>query len=112
MGKGCGAFTGEMAVEQMKDMGITQVLIGHSERRGEFDIFPMDTNDTLAIKLKYILDAGMKCIFCIGEPLAIRKQGLDAVLKEMDVQLTKIYPMLDPEKVVIHMSLSGLLALV
>merc|ERR1712039_109638 len=99
--KGCGAFTGEMAVEQMKDMGITQVLIGHSERRGEFDILPMDSNDTLAIKLKYILDAGMKCIFCIGEPLAIRKQGLDAVLKEMDVQLTKIYPMLDPEKVVI-----------
>merc|ERR1719210_2327516 len=37
--KGCGAFTGEMAVEQMKDMGITQVLIGHSERRGEFGIF-------------------------------------------------------------------------
>ena len=57
--KGCGAFTGEMAVEQMKAMGITQVLIGHSERRGEFGIFPMDNNDTLAIKLKYILDAGM-----------------------------------------------------
>merc|ERR1712217_280751 len=99
--KGCGAFTGEMAIEQMKDMGITQVLIGHSERRGEFGIFPMDSNDTLAVKLKYILDAGMKCVFCIGEPLKIREQGLDAVLKELDVQLTQVYPMLDPEKVVI-----------
>lgn len=29
-----------------------QVLIGHSERRGEFGIFPMDNNDTLAKKLK------------------------------------------------------------
>ena len=29
-----------------------QVLIGHSERRGEFGIFPMDNNETLAIKLK------------------------------------------------------------
>merc|ERR1711963_739688 len=99
--KGCGAFTGEMAVEQMKDMGITQVLIGHSERRGEFGIFPMDDNTTLATKLKYILDAGMSCVFCIGEPKEIREKGLDAVLAEMDVQLTQIYTLLDPQKVVI-----------
>eukprot|EP00931_Biecheleriopsis_adriatica_P077542 TRINITY_DN5108_c1_g1_i1.p1 TRINITY_DN5108_c1_g1~~TRINITY_DN5108_c1_g1_i1.p1 ORF type:complete len:354 (-),score=77.03 TRINITY_DN5108_c1_g1_i1:45-1037(-) len=99
--KGCGAFTGEMAVEQMKDMGITQVLIGHSERRGEFGIFPMDDNTTLATKLKYILDAGMSCVFCIGEPKSIREKGLDAVLAEMHVQLTQIYDLLDPAKVVI-----------
>merc|ERR1712176_871038 len=99
--KGCGAFTGEMAVEQMKDMGITNVLLGHSERRGEFGIFPMDNNDTLAIKLKYILDAGMTCCYCVGEPLAIREKGLDAVLAEIDVQLSQIYSLLDPAKVVI-----------
>jgi len=99
--KGCGAFTGEMSVEQMKDMGITQVLIGHSERRGEFGIFPMDDNTTLATKLKYILDAGMSCVFCIGEPKEIREKGLDAVLAEMDVQMTQIYGLLDPAKVVI-----------
>merc|ERR1711972_1032451 len=97
--KGCGAFTGEMAVEQMKDMGITNVLIGHSERRGEFGIFAMDNNETLAIKLKYILDAGMTCVYCIGEPLAIREKGLDDVLAEMDVQLKGIYGLLDPAKV-------------
>merc|ERR1711881_445957 len=62
--------------------GITQVLIGHSERRGEFGIFPMDDNTTLATKLKYILDAGMSCVFCIGE-------------------LTQIYDLLDADKVVI-----------
>merc|ERR1711972_932381 len=78
-----------------------QVLIGHSERRGEFGIFPMDSNTTLATKLKYILDAGMTCVFCIGEPKEIREKGLDAVLAEMDVQLTQIYDLLDPEKVVI-----------
>jgi len=99
--KGCGAFTGEMAVEQMKDMGITNVLMGHSERRGEFGIFPMDDNTTLAIKLKYALDAGLTVVFCIGEPKPIREQGLDAVLAEMDVQLTQIYGLLDPAKVVI-----------
>jgi len=99
--KGCGAFTGEMSVEQMKDLGITNVLIGHSERRGEFGIFPMDSNDTLMTKLKYILDAGMTCCYCIGEPLAIREKGIEAVLAEMDVQLTQIYSLLDPAKVVI-----------
>jgi len=99
--KGCGAFTGEMAVEQMKDMGIDQVLIGHSERRGEFGIFPMDDNNTLATKLKYILDAGMSCVYCIGEPKEIREKGLDAVLAEMHVQLTPIYDLLDPKTVVI-----------
>jgi len=99
--KGCGAFTGEVAVEQMKDVGITNVLIGHSERRGEFGIFPMDTNDTLAVKLKYVLDAGMTCCFCIGEPLPIREKGLEAVLAEMDVQLKPIYGLLDATKVTI-----------
>merc|ERR1712183_199188 len=71
------------------------------ELRGEFGIFPMDNNDTLAIKLKYILDAGMTCVYCIGEPKEIREKGLDAVLAEMDVQLTQIYSLLDPAKVVI-----------
>lgn len=99
--KGCGAFTGEMSVEQMKDMGMTSVLIGHSERRGEFGIYPLDTNDTLATKLQYALDNGMQVFFCIGEPKAIREKGLDAVLAEMDVQLTQIYSKLDPAKVVI-----------
>jgi triosephosphate isomerase len=99
--KGCGAFTGETSVEQMKDIGITNVMIGHSERRGEFGIFPMDNNDTLAVKLQYILDAGMTCVYCIGEPKDIREKGLDAVLAEMDIQLTKIYKLLDASKVVI-----------
>jgi len=98
---GCGAFTGEMSIEQMKDMGISQVLIGHSERRGEFGIYPMDDNATLATKLKYTLDAGMTCVFCIGEPLSIREKGLDAVLAEMDVQMAQVYDLLDAEKVVI-----------
>merc|ERR1712159_705952 len=99
--KGCGAFTGEMAVEQMKDMGITNVLIGHSERRGEFGIFPMDDNKTLATKLKYILDAGMTCCFALGEPLPVREQGLEKVLELMDTQLSQIYSLLDPKKVVL-----------
>jgi len=99
--KGCGAFTGEMSVEQMKDLGIENVLLGHSERRGEFGIYAMDDDSTLATKLKLVLDAGMTCCFCIGEPLAVREQGLPAVLQYVDVQLAQIYQLLDPTKVVL-----------
>merc|ERR1712176_274769 len=85
----------------MGDMGITNVMIGHSERRGEFGIFKMDDDSTLATKLKYILDAGMTCCFALGEPLPVREQGLEKVLELMDTQLSQIYSLLDPKKVVL-----------
>ena len=61
--------------------------MGHSERRGEFGIFSLVDNTTLATDIQ---------CFCIGEPKEIREQGLEAVLAEMDVQLTQIYKLLDP----------------
>jgi triosephosphate isomerase len=98
---GCGAFTGSMAVKQMQDLGMTQVMIGHSERRGEFGIFKMDDDTTLAAKLKCVLDAGMSCIYCIGEPKEVREKGLASTLELMDAQMKQIYSMLDPAKVVL-----------
>ena len=50
----------------------------------------LDDNATLAAKLKYALGAGMTVVFCIGEPKPIREAGLEAVLAEMDVQLTQV----------------------
>merc|ERR1711959_97667 len=103
---GCGAYTGEMAVDQMKDMGLKCCIIGHSERRGEFGLpTPKESNELLATKLQYILDQGLMRIFCIGEPLPIRQQGIDAVLAECVNQLTDIVPILkaleDKSRVVI-----------
>jgi len=92
---GVGAYTGEMAVDQISDMGMTTVLIGHSERRGEFGLpTPAESNALLATKLEYILEAGLTCVFCIGEPLPIREQGIDAVLAECVSQLQDIVPIL------------------
>jgi len=104
--KGCGAFTGEMAVEQMVDMGLKCCLIGHSERRGEFGLpTPKESNELMATKLSYILDKGLMCVFCIGEPLPIREKGIDAVLAECVSQLKDIVPILkaleDKSRVVI-----------
>merc|ERR1712182_68367 len=61
----------------------------------------MDDDSTLATKLKYILDAGMTCCFALGEPLPVREQGLEKVLELMATQLSQIYSLLDPEKVVL-----------
>lgn len=104
--KGCGAYTGEMAVDQMVDMDIKCCLIGHSERRGEFGLpTPAESNTLLATKAEYIISKGLTCIFCIGEPLPIREKGLEAVLATCKEQLADIVPLLkgleDKSKLVI-----------
>lgn len=66
-----GAFTGEISITQIKDVGATHALIGHSERRaifGEKESFLKNKVDTA---LKY----GISVIFCCGEPLEIREAG-------------------------------------
>lgn len=99
---GCGAYTGEMAADQMVDMGIEWVLIGHSERRGEFGLpTPAESNELLATKCAYALEKGLKVVFAIGEPLPIREKGVDAVLAECIKQLEGVKSLLDPAKVVI-----------
>ncbi|KAK3412649.1 triosephosphate isomerase, chloroplastic [Eucalyptus grandis] len=69
-GKG-GAFTGEISVEQLKDIGCKWVVLGHSERRhviGEDDQF-------IGKKAAYALSEGLGVIACIGELLQEREAG-------------------------------------
>ncbi len=66
-----GAFTGEVSLEMLKDVGVSVVLVGHSERRhviGETD--PLLNDKTLAA-----LEAGMEVILCIGEKIEQREAG-------------------------------------
>jgi len=95
--KGCGAFTGESSVEQMKDMDLDTVLIGHSERREHFG----ESNEFLATKVQYALDAGMKVVLCIGEKVEVRRAGFEATMAVIDEQLAPMVGMLDASKVVI-----------
>jgi triosephosphate isomerase len=64
-----GAFTGEWTVAQLKDVGVTHVIIGHSERRQYFN----ETDDTVAKKLRAAIDGGLIPIACVGETLAERE---------------------------------------
>jgi len=102
--KGCGAFTGEMAAEQMVDMGMKWCLIGHSERRGEFGLpTPIESSDLLATKCAYLYEKGLKVIYAIGEPLPIREKGIDAVVAFCVEQLKPFVAanLVDAEKMVI-----------
>jgi len=66
-----GAFTGEISAQQVKDLGCSYVLVGHSERREVFG----ETDDALLKKIKAALQAGLNVIYCIGESLGEREEG-------------------------------------
>eukprot|EP01102_Stenamoeba_stenopodia_P011609 TRINITY_DN3586_c0_g1_i1.p1 TRINITY_DN3586_c0_g1~~TRINITY_DN3586_c0_g1_i1.p1 ORF type:complete len:252 (+),score=84.27 TRINITY_DN3586_c0_g1_i1:84-839(+) len=66
-----GAFTGEISAEQIKDIGLEWVILGHSERR---DIFG-ESDALIGKKVGHALAAGIKVIACIGEHLNEREAG-------------------------------------
>ena len=73
-----GAFTGEVNAAMLVAAGLTHVIIGHSERRQYFG----ETDDTVNLKLKSALEAGLTPIVCVGEVLEEREAGLtDDVLR-------------------------------
>ena len=86
-----------MAAEQVADMGMKWVLLGHSERREFFN----ESDEFLATKLKYALDAGLKVIFCVGEKKEVREQGIDATMAFVAGQLEGIKGLLNAENVVL-----------
>jgi triosephosphate isomerase len=73
-----GAFTGEVNAAMLVAVGVTHVIIGHSERRQYFG----ETDDTVNLKLKSALEAGLTPIACVGEVLEEREANLtDDVLR-------------------------------
>jgi triosephosphate isomerase (TIM) len=78
-----GAFTGEISAAMLLALGVKHVIIGHSERRQYFG----DTDDTVNLRLKAALEAGLTPICCVGEVLEEREAGLtDDVLRRQCVR--------------------------
>ncbi len=67
-----GAFTGEISAAMLLSVGVTHVIIGHSERRQYFN----ETDDTVNRKLELALESGLTPIVCVGEVLEEREAGL------------------------------------
>ncbi len=66
-----GAFTGEVAVEMLLDVGSEWVILGHSERRHVLG----ETDETINQKVLACLSKGLKVILCVGELLSEREAG-------------------------------------
>ncbi|MBU1668103.1 triose-phosphate isomerase [bacterium] len=74
-----GAFTGEVGLEQLAEFNINTILIGHSERR---DILN-ESQEDVAKKFAFFKEQGFEIIYCIGESLEVREQGLEAVMEHL-----------------------------
>lgn len=66
-----GAFTGEISVPMIKEIGCTYSIVGHSERRELFG----ETDDIVNRKVKSLIAGEVGAIVCVGESLAIRDEG-------------------------------------
>jgi triosephosphate isomerase len=78
-----GAHTGEVSCSMLKGVGVSTVILGHSERRSLY----RESNSFLKEKVITAIKSGMEIIFCFGEELSDRKEN-----KHFDLvknQLTK-----------------------
>ena len=57
-----GAYTGEVSAAQLRSLGVSYVIVGHSERRALGE-----TNDVVRKKMLAVLKNGMYAILCVGE---------------------------------------------
>jgi triosephosphate isomerase len=66
-----GAFTGEISVAMLEDVGCRYAIVGHSERR----VLYGETDASVAAKALALLAAGLRPILCVGESLEEREAG-------------------------------------
>ena len=78
-----GAYTGEVSAKMLTACGVEYVIIGHSERRQYFG----ETDETVNLRTKAALAAGMKVILCLGE---VKDQRLSGITDEVVAMQTKL----------------------
>jgi triosephosphate isomerase len=79
---GQGAYTGEIAADTLKDLGINWTLIGHSERRSLFG----DRDEVVSQKVAAAFKNGLSVIACFGENLQERESNItmDVVVRQLE----------------------------
>ena len=88
-----GAFTGEISLGMLRAAGITQVIIGHSERRQLYG----ETDAGVNAKTRATIEAGLSPIVCVGETLEERES--DRTFDVLDRQVGEGLSALTPEQV-------------
>ncbi|MGO1580941.1 MAG: triose-phosphate isomerase [Peptoniphilaceae bacterium] len=96
-----GAYTGEVSTNMLKDLGVSYVIIGHSERRTYFK----ESNEIVNKKIKRALSQGLKVILCVGEDQETRdankhealvKDQVESSLKNIDGNIENIVVAYEP----------------
>lgn len=77
-----GAFTGEISVEMLTNLGVKYVIIGHSERRQLF----AESEESINLKIRAALNAEITPILCIGESLEQREMGVSKELVTLQLK--------------------------
>ena len=78
-----GAYTGEVSAKMLTEIGTEYVVIGHSERRQYFG----ETDETVNLRTKAALAAGLKVILCLGE---VKDERLSGITNEVVSMQTKL----------------------
>lgn len=81
-----GAYTGEISASQVKSIGASFVIIGHSERRNIFH----ESNEEIYLKIKEALKNNLKIILCIGEK---EEENREDILKKQLKECLKDLPL-------------------
>lgn len=83
-----GAYTGEIAPVMLKELGVTYVILGHSERR----TYHHETDAMIAEKFEAVKKAGLVPVLCIGETDAENENGLTKAVcaKQIDAILERL----------------------
>ena len=95
-----GAYTGEISAKMLASMGVSHVILGHSERREYFG----ETDEAVNKKAQKALAEGLVPIICCGETLAQREQGItmELVRRQIKIAFLGISPALAQECVVAY----------
>jgi triosephosphate isomerase len=80
-----GAFTSEVGPRMLRSLGVTYVIVGHSERRR----FAKETDAMINKKIALAMRDGMKVILCVGESLSVREKGAEVAKRFVGQQLAK-----------------------
>lgn len=85
-----GAFTGEISIPMLAEIGVTYCIVGHSERRAYFG----ETDEMVQKKVQALLSAGITPIVCVGETLEQREQGKtkEVVQTQVEMALKQVTP--------------------
>lgn len=96
--KASGAYTGEISASMLRDLQVSYVILGHSERRSYYG----ETDAFINKKLLAALENNLKPILCVGETLEEREAGkVEEVIKTQLVGGLKDVPADKAESVVI-----------